>query len=170
MNVQSPTNQSIRNSFLGFYESNRQMFRILYHVLMWVVVHFVLIRSTASRIFEDNIQVINTATFIDLLQTIALYYFIGYYVFPKLFYQRHYTKLLLVLVIIFFGVYQLNFHLFYHLASISNHIQQNGKITYAIKISNMVQESGWLGCFTNLRISLWNLSYGFFFANFTISV
>ncbi|WP_020598132.1 sensor histidine kinase [Spirosoma panaciterrae] len=160
MKIQSHINQSTQDFILGFYESNRQTIRGFWHILMWIAVYFLLIRSTAPRIFEDNTKVINTASFVDLLQTIVLYYLIGYYIFPRLFYQRYYATLLLSLVFIFFCVYQLNYNLFYYLASISTQNQQRN--TYAIKIATMLKESGWLGCFTNLRISLWNLSYGFF--------
>ena len=104
----------------------------------------------------------NVASLADLSTTTVLYYFIGYYVFPKFFYKRDYVRLFLMIATVFWVIYQINYLLFYYLQSVSDGIGQDGKVTYARKIFIMIQEAGWLGCFTDLRTGLWNLSYGCF--------
>lgn len=151
-----------RPALFALYERHRQVFRIAGHVLMWLAVYLLLIRITYPKIFEDNEMVGRVASFAALFEAIALYYAIGYYVFPKFFYKRDYAKLLLILTIVFFMIYQVNYLLFYYLNSISNKINKDGGATYAKKIFTMVQEAGWLGCFFNLRAFLWNLSYNCF--------
>ncbi len=161
MNTQKAVGVSIRNGLLVFYEHNRRSMRIAGHLLMWLVVYFALIDSTSSRVFQDNDHVINTASIVDFIETVVLYYFIGYYILPKFFYQRDFVKLTLLLLALFFVVYQVNFYLFGYLGSISNQTRPDGQVTYARKIATMLEEAGWLGCFTTLRVSLWNFSYGF---------
>ncbi|RYC66987.1 sensor histidine kinase [Spirosoma sordidisoli] len=143
------------------YRPNRRLFRVLGHLLMWLVVYVVLIDSTGSRIFEDNERVVRTASVVDFLETVGLYYLLGYYVFPAFIYSQKYLRLATVILVVFFVMYQLNSELFNYLDSISTKVRPDGKPTYATKINAMVREAGWLGCFTSLRVALWNLFYAF---------
>ena len=158
MEVPAPS----RPALFAFYERHRLVFRVGGHVAMWLAVYFLLIKDTYPRIFEDNERVGSVASFAALLQAMVLYYSIGHYVFPKFFYKRDYAKLFLILATVFFVIYQVNYLLFHYLDSISNKVRPDGKLTYVRKIFRMVQEAGWLGCFTNLQVFLWNLSYNCF--------
>ncbi|WP_461052348.1 sensor histidine kinase [Spirosoma arcticum] len=157
-----------RPTLLAFYERHRRAFRVGGHVAMWLAVYFLLIKDTYPRIFEDNERVGSVASFAALFQAMVLYYSIGHYVFPKFFYKRDYAKLILILATVFFVIYQINYLLFYYLDSISNKVRPDGKFTYVRKIFRMVQEAGWLGCFTSLRVFLWNLSYNCFLPIFML--
>ena len=129
---------------------------------MWVIAYFLLFRITAPRLFEDNDQVVNTSCLVVLVETVLVYYLVGFYLFPAFFYRRKYVPFLFSLVGIFFVTYQINYTELAYLASISNGYKTNGELTYAKKIFAMLQQAGRLGCFISLRVALWHLSYGFF--------
>ena len=165
MNTQSFTAQSIQNLYANQYRA----FRLFGNIGLWLVIYFVLIRGPFARIITDNEQVTTIATVGVFVQTILLHYFIGFYVFPTYVYKRSYGKALLFLLICFFITYQTNYLLFYYLDALSAAGHQDGEIRYVRKIFAMLQNAGWLGCFTNLRVSLWNLSYNFFLPVLTVA-
>ena len=129
---------------------------------MWVLVYFLLFRTNIPRLFDDNDQVTNISCLVALLETVFVYYFVGFYIFPTFFYRRKYLLFLLSLTGIFFLTYQINYTELAYLASISNGRRATGEITYARKIFALLRQAGRLGCFTDLRVALWHLSYGFF--------
>lgn len=129
---------------------------------MWVLIYFLLFKTSVTRLFEDNDQVADTACLVALLETMLVYYFVGFYIFPTFFYRRKYLLFLLSLTGVFFLTYQINYTELSYLALISNGRKATGEITYARKIFAMLRQVGRLGCFTDSRVALWHLSYGFF--------
>lgn len=129
---------------------------------MWVLIYFLLFKTSVTRLFEDNDQVADTACLVALLETMLVYYFVGFYIFPTFFYRRKYLLFLLSLIGIFFLTYQVNYTEVAYLSSISNGHKATGEVTYARKIFAMLRQAGRLGCFTDSRVALWHLSYGFF--------
>lgn len=161
MNTRLLTGPTFRARLLAFYERNRQALRVGGHVVAWAVFYFVFIHNTTFRIYEDNEQVVRTASIIELIRTVILYYFIGYYLLPTFLYRRNYANLVLILVVIFFIMYQINYSIFQYLVSISDGTHSGGKETHARRIATMLQEAGRLGCFTSLRVGIWNFLNSF---------
>lgn len=161
MNARMSAGPPVRNRLLAFYDRNRRIVRVAGHTLAWIIFYFVFINGTYGRVFNDNLRVTNTASIVEFIKTTLLFYFIGYYVLPKFLYKRNYMGLFIISSVVFFVVYQVDYYLFYYLESISNDVDTDGKETYAKKVFTMLQEAGWLGCFTNLRVCNWNLLYGF---------
>ena len=128
--------------------------------MLWAIVYFAFFRASAPRVFDDNDWVVNTACVVSLLETVLVYYFVGFYIFPAFFYRQKYLLFVLSLIAVFFVTYQISYTEFSYLASISNGHNADRKITYAKKIFSMIELAGRLGCFTNLRIALWHLFYG----------
>ena len=168
MNGQPYKNKSFLESILGFYETNHRLFYVFRRLVFWVVVWLFERYYFSPRLYKDNLDVIATGSTISFIQTVSLYYLLGHVILPKFLYKRRYVIFIVLILSVFFIIYQINYKLLNFLLTISN--STNSEETYVKKIVLMLTEAGWIGCFTDLTVFLWNYAYSFFFVTLILTV
>ncbi|TGE15306.1 sensor histidine kinase [Hymenobacter elongatus] len=142
--------------------------RVGRHMLQWAVTLLVEY-FLAARLFKDNAQVVGLTTAFMFFQTIALYYWLEYYVLPRYLFRLRPLWLAGHLLLVFFGVYVGSYHLFHYLQPLSNGFAAP-LLTYVERIwQQVLRPAGWLGCFTSLTVALWNCGFSLFIVAILLS-
>jgi len=152
---------------LTFYTDHKKAFRVITHGLLWVVLYVLIGYNLAPSIFKDNATVVNLGALAIFSETVALYYLIGYWLFPRYLYAGRYGYFLAAVLGLFLVVYWINYASLHAMLPLSNS-GRGGQETYVRRIDKLLREAGWLGCFTRLPVFLWNYGYGFFLATLTL--
>ncbi|QKZ11294.1 sensor histidine kinase [Spirosoma sp. KUDC1026] len=135
------------------------------HLLIWLAVWLLIRYYFAVRIFSDNDTVVQLGSYLVFAQTVAVYYGIGHVIFPRFLYNLKLIPLATALVLCYFLVYVANFYGFQALQPFSNGYQ-TGQLSYVERIwTNLMQPGGLFGCFTSLKLALWNYGYSLFFVS-----
>ncbi|GAA4451771.1 hypothetical protein GCM10023189_14110 [Nibrella saemangeumensis] len=139
----------------------RRLIRVGTHLLFWLSLYAFERYYFSPSLLKDNETVVTWASVLSFLQTIAIYYSIGYVAYPKFLYRKRYGVFLLMLGVIFLLIYQTNRVQFTFLVTLSGDSPIRSD-AYVPKIAAMLTEAGWFGCFTSLRVFFWNYAYSFF--------
>jgi len=131
-------------------------FRILRHVLIWLTV-WGLSAATVHYFVRDNSFVDTTVTVLIALPSILYYYLFGYYVLPKFLYRFHPVWLISSLILTYWISYLLNRIVFIDLQPYSH-----STTSYLSRVAGLVKEAGWFGCFTTIKLALWNYVLGLY--------
>jgi two-component system, LytTR family, sensor kinase len=126
-------------------------------VFGWIVFALVMRFVVIEKTYKDN-ELVNTYLSINLfLQTISLYYFFGYYIFPKYLYTFFASPFLLWFLCCYVTTYQINYWLISYLTQINSdyHIEKDWKL---------LQNAGWYGFFFDSGAAFFNFFYSFPFA------
>jgi two-component system, LytTR family, sensor kinase len=126
-------------------------------VFGWIVFVLVMRYLVVEKTYKDNELVSNYLTVSIFFQTVGLYYFLGYYVFPKYLYTFLASSFILWFLFCYITTYEINYFLFRYLSSINSgqHIERDWTI---------FQTAGWYGFFLNSIAAFFNLFYSFPFA------
>lgn len=143
-------------------EKRAKITRIIYHLPAWVALWCIARYYCIPALTKDNLPVIQHASVVVFLQSVSVFYLLGYVVFPRFLYTRKVIPLIISLVIIFVMVHVTNYIEFRYLASISNGSAQSP--VYITRAWNYFQaRSKWTSCFTNFDIAYtdyaWSLYY-----------
>jgi sensor histidine kinase YesM len=145
--------------------AQRQGRQIGLHLLMWLCVWLLIRHYFIVRIFGDNTAVAQFGSYLVFAQTVVVYYGIGHLIFPRFLYNLKLIPLAGALVLCYFLVYVSNFYGFQALQPFSSGYQ-TGQLSYVERIwTVLMQPSGLFGCFTNLKLALWNYGYSLFFVS-----
>ena len=132
---------------------------------MWIGTWFLTSYSVGQYI-KDNQYVLIVATLIGFVQTLASYYTISLYVFPRYLYTLHLTALLFSLTLIFWLVYVSNYlgfdYMSKYTAALGDVDTPYGKTPYIIALRDRLKIEGVFGCFTDIRLTLWNFAYSLY--------
>ncbi|RAK68053.1 sensor histidine kinase [Hymenobacter edaphi] len=143
--------------------------RVAVHVLWWLV-PLLVEYYFVGRLFKDTAPLHLLATSVLLLQTVGVYYWLGYYLFPRYLYQPHPLRLLAHALLVFYVVYLVNYGLFYALQPLSKGFG-SPEVSYAERTwEKMLRPAGLLGCFTSLRVAFWNYGFGPFVATVLLCI
>ncbi|SEI38676.1 Histidine kinase [Dyadobacter sp. SG02] len=151
---------------MGFYpipsEKRAKITRIIYHLLAWIALWCVARYYSIPALTKDNLPVIWHASAAVFLQSVLVFYVLGYGVFPRFLYTRKIIPLIISLVIMFLLVHITNYCEFRYLASITNGARDNPG--YVTKLWDFFKErSKWTSCFTDFDIAYtdyaWSLYY-----------
>lgn len=143
-------------------EKRAKTIRIIYHSIAWIALWCVARYYSIPGLTKDNQQVIWHASAAVFLQSVLVFYLLGYVIFPRFFYTRKIIQLVLSLLAIFLLVHISNYYEFRHLASITDGTAENP--AYATKLWDFFRKGGqWTSCFTNFDIAYtdyaWSLYY-----------
>jgi hypothetical protein len=143
-------------------EKRAKITRIIYHILAWIALWCVAHYYSIPALTKDNVSVVWHASAAVFLQSISVFYLLGYVVFPRFLYTRKILPLIISLVIMFLLVHVTNYYEFRHLASLTNGSKENS--FYVTKLWNFFQDRGqWTSCFTDFDIAYtdyaWSLYY-----------
>lgn len=143
-------------------EKSAKITRIIYHILAWIALWCVAHYYSIPALTKDNVSVVWHASAAVFLQSISVFYLLGYVVFPWFLYTRRILPLIISLVIVFLLVHISNYYEFRHLASLTNGSRENS--FYVTKLWDFFQARGrWTSCFTDFDIAYtdyaWSLYY-----------
>ena len=130
--------------------------RIARHVLIWLIV-WILSAATVHYFVRDSPSVNIAVTVLIALPTILYYYLLGYYVFPAFLYRFRPFWLIISLVLTYWISYLLNRWAFIELQPYSL-----SSSSYLTRIAHLVKEAGPFGCFTAIKLALWNYVLGLY--------
>jgi len=143
-------------------EKRAKITRIIYHLLAWIALWCVARYYSIPALTKDNLPVIWHASVAVFLQSISVFYLLGYVVFPRFLYTRKIIPLIISLVIMFALVHITNYYAFRYLVSITNGSSENPG--YVTRLWDFFQaRSQWTSCFTDFDIAYtdyaWSLYY-----------
>jgi two-component system LytT family sensor kinase len=108
-----------------------------------------------------NSLVTHTLCALFLAETIALYYLMGRWFFPRYVYTRKLLVILFSLPLCFLLIYWINFLVFSLLVSFSNGVTVEGNKVWIVAIWDILSKAGWMGCFTDGVAAYWNFAFSF---------
>jgi two-component system LytT family sensor kinase len=145
-----------------FSEKSAKIKRVIYHLLAWIALWCIVRYYSIPAITKDNLSVIWHASVIVFLQSISVFYLLGYVVFPRFLYTKKIFPLIITLLITFLLVHLSNYYEIRYLASITNGSEYNP--IYISKLWDFYQaHSHWASCFVSFEIAYtdyaWSLYY-----------
>lgn len=145
-----------------FSEKSAKITRVIYHLLAWIALWCIVRYYSIPALTRDNLPVIWHASVVVFLQSISVFYLLGYVAFPRFLYTKRIFPLIISLLIIFLLVHLTNYYEIRYLASITNGSEYNP--AYISKLWDFYQtHSHWASCFVNFEIAYtdyaWSLYY-----------
>ncbi|KQS27960.1 sensor histidine kinase [Dyadobacter sp. Leaf189] len=137
--------------------------RFSLHFLTWLITWAVLRYSSIPSLTKDNLAVVWHASTAILIQSLIVFYLLGYIVFPKFLYQKKVIELILCLAALFQLIYISNFYEFEYLVSISDGYV-DGKPLYVARLWNdFLKVNGWTAWVTDFKLAYINYAWSLFF-------
>lgn len=137
--------------------------RVVLHLLIWLVMGAVIRFLSVGPLTHDNVSVVYIASAVVMAQSIFVFYFLGYFVFPKYLYQKKYLHLVIWLTVLYFFIHLINYAEFAYLVTISDASKAQGSLFVTRFWEQYLKPGGLLGCFTSLMIAYeiygWSLFY-----------
>ena len=145
-----------------FSEKSAKVTRVIYHLLAWIALWCIVRYYSIPALTRDNLSVIWHASVVVFLQSISVFYLLGYVVFPRFLNTRKILSLVISLLIVFLLVHLTNYYEIRYLAAITNGSEYNP--IYISKLWDFYQaRSHWASCFINFDIAYtdyaWSLYY-----------
>ncbi|KAB7725728.1 hypothetical protein F5984_25755 [Rudanella paleaurantiibacter] len=152
-------------------QTKKKWLRVGLHVGLWLLFYFGVERWMTTTIHRDNNLVINIISGLDLILYVSLFYFFGYFIFPRFLYKKKVTVVIVSIVVAYYVTYLINYFTFKSLLSITDGYAGNEK-TYIRRAWDVFlkEEGGWLGGFTSLRLLAWNYSISLFIPTILLSI
>ncbi len=138
-------------------KSKEVYFFLMLTVLTWLIGRYILV----GPYLDDNSLVTYAICGLFLIQTIGLYYLLGRWFFPKYVYTKKLLIIVFFLPFIFLFIYWSNLLVFNLLAPFSDGVSAAGNKVWVVRIYEILNEAGWLGCFTNGIVAYWNFGFSF---------
>jgi two-component system, LytTR family, sensor kinase len=143
-------------------EKRAKIIRVFYHLLAWTTLWCMARYYSIPALTKDNLQVVQHASVAVFLQSVSVFYLLGYIVFPLFLYTRRIVSLFLSLIIVFQLVHITNYYEFKYLITITN--GSEAYPTYVNKFWNIyLKGTHWTNCFTDFSIAYtdyaWSLYY-----------
>lgn len=126
----------------------------LIHSVSWVLLAFLLRFTIIEAFYRDSYLIKNWVTVGQVLQTIIIYYSLGYFVFPKYLYHLNIGASLFGIFICHIFIYESNYLLFWYLQQL-NHSPRIERDWIFFR------NAGLLGFVTNASASTWSFFYSF---------
>lgn len=130
--------------------AHRRPLRLFRHTLIWLIV-WGLATATVLYIVQDR-PVVNAAIIaLMALPALLCYYLFGYYVLPRFLYQFRPVWLIGSVLVAYWLIYLLNRTSFIALQPYTI-----SPTSYLSRVTDLVERAGIWGCFTVIRVALWN--------------
>lgn len=143
-------------------EKRAKLLRVIYHLMAWVALWSVSRYYAIPALTKDNLQVIEHASVVVFLQSVTVFYLLGYIVFPRFLYTRKIIWLILSLLVIFQLIHISNYYEFKYLSSITSGTAENP--IYVGKFWNRyLADKHWTDCFTNFDVAYTNYAWSLYY-------
>ncbi|WAC13983.1 sensor histidine kinase [Dyadobacter pollutisoli] len=147
----------------SFFKLPETTGRFLLHLLTWLLVWATIRYFSVPTLTKDNLATIEHAAVAVMSQTLIIFYFLGYIVFPKFLYPRRLIPFIISLLALFQLIYITNYYEFSYLAQISNFKGQL-ESNYIVRAWNRyLNPNPWTVCFTDFKIAYFNYGWSFFY-------
>jgi two-component system LytT family sensor kinase len=151
------------NKVFPFFRMPETTGRFLLHLLTWSLVWATIRYFSVPTLTKDNLVTIEHASLSVMSQTLIIFYFLGYIVFPKFLYPRRIILLIISLLALFQLIYITNYYEFSYLVQISNFKGQL-ESNYIVRAWNRyLSPNPWTVCFTDFKIAYFNYGWSFFY-------
>ena len=136
---------------------------ILLHLLIWAGVWYSLRYFAIPTLTKDNVNVVVHASVAVFMQSVFIFYVVGYLVFPRFLYTKKILVLVAVLIGLFQVIYLLNYLEFRYLVSISDS-RMPGNPLYVSRVWNQYMSTRpvW-ACLTDFLMAYLNYSWSFYY-------
>lgn len=138
------------DSFISRIGHLSQTVRLAFHVLSILLIVSIDVILFYTIVGTDRL-VLTALTTVVVIQNLLVFYGAIYWGLPKLFYKRKVGQLAIVVLISFWCAYLLNRAAIF---AVEPNLPQ--AIRYITRIRSIVGPAGLLGCFSSLRVLLWN--------------
>ena len=151
-----------RNSYFGNYMTKASTWfkssqaRLWRHITLWLLFYVILRYMIVGSIYKDTRLVEDWVSIGQVIQTVLLYYFFGYYVFPRYLYNLQFLKFLSWVLTWHILFYEMNYVFFWYLQQInvSSKIERDWAI---------FQSAGLYGFFNSVNTAVYSFLYSFSF-------
>lgn len=141
----------------------------LLHLIVWAAVWYSLQYFAIPTLTKDNANVVLHASIQVFLQSLFIFYFVGYIVFPRFLYRKKYFLLAAVLVGLFQLIYLTNYLEFSYLASISD--SKQGSPLYVSRVWDQhMARRALSACLTDFLMAYLNYSWSFYYVTPLLAV
>lgn len=137
--------------------------RIAIHATMWIIIWLGLRYFSIPSLTKDNINAVENAAVVSFSWTVILFYFVGYFIFPKFLNKRRVFWLIPIFLLIFEVTYILNFYHFKYLFSISDATKRGADIYIGRVWLKYLSTGGLFGWMTSVSLTFLNYSWSFFY-------
>lgn len=151
------------NQVFPFFRLPGHSVRILLHLVTWLVVWLILRYYSMPSLTKDNLTVVQHASVAILLQSLFIFYFLGYVVFPKFLFQRRLAILIPCLLILYQILHISNYYEFAYLSQVSNGTLNGNKLYVKRLWDEYLAPNPWSACFTNFTIAYINYAWSLFY-------
>ncbi|SEJ61315.1 Histidine kinase [Dyadobacter koreensis] len=156
----------------SFAFTKKFFFRIILHALLIIFTWIIGKYLAVGPLTKDNSFVTNALCILFFAQTIAIYYFLSAFVFPRFLYKKKIIPFLFWLLVSFLIIYWTNYASIIELYPYSNKFDLVNKTqeTWVKNVYGYINNNGWFGCFTDQKIAFWNYSFSFGIVTFYLCV
>lgn len=149
--------------FSGFLMAKDKYTRILLHILIWLLMAAIIRFLSVGPLTHDNLSVVYIASAVVMIQSLFVFYFLGYFVFPRFLYKKKYILLVVWLVVLYYFIHLTNYIEFRYLVTITDADRSQGSLFVTRFWEQYLKPGGLLGCFTSFMIAYeiygWSLFY-----------
>ncbi|WP_051664271.1 sensor histidine kinase [Dyadobacter crusticola] len=140
-----------------------KIIRFSLHLLTWLLTWATLRYFSIPTLTKDNLDVVWHASGIILIQSMAVFYLLGYVVFPRFLYPKRLLLLAICLLVIFQIIHISNYYEVKYLASISNDKSGKGLIYITKFWLEFLKPKPWTSCFTEFRVAYVDYAWSLFY-------
>lgn len=147
-----------------FSSGNRtKIVRLIYHVLTWMAIWSIIRYFAVPSLTKDNVQVVEHASVVVLIQCLIMFYFLGYVIFPRFLYTKRIPSLIASVLGVFQILHITNYLEFEYLSKISD-ANIKGTSYYVTRVWNdYLSRYSWPECFINLKLAYFNYAWSLFY-------
>lgn len=144
--------------------------RCMLHAITWVAVALAIRYYSIPALTRDNLEVVQHASFVILAQSIFVFYFLSYVIFPRFLHQRNSISLILSLALLFQLLYIWNYFEFQYLSQISDGSSGSTKLYVPRVWEEYFDIHPFWACFTNFSLAYINYAWSLFYVTPLLAV
>lgn len=144
-------------------EKRAKMIRITYHVLAWIGIWFIIRYYSIPGLTRDSDRVINHASVVVMAQSLFVFYFLGYVIFPRFIYPRKIIASVISILLVFQFLHIINYFEFAYLVTITDFAKAGERRYVATFWNEFLKGKSFTVCFTEFTVAYvvyaWSLLY-----------
>lgn len=140
------------------------------HLLIWAGVWYSIRYFAIPSLTKDNANVVSHASVVVFLQSLFIFYFVGYFAFPRFLYKRKFFLLVAILIGLFQVIYLTNYLEFKYLFAISDS-KVVGNPLYVSRVwEQHMSRRPLTACLTDFLMTYLNYSWSFYYVTPLLAV
>lgn len=144
-------------------EKRAKVIRITYHVLAWIGIWSIIRYYSIPGVTRDSDRVINHASVVVMAQSLFVFYFLGYVIFPRFLYPRKIISFAVSILLVFQFLHIINYFEFAYLVTITDFPKADERRYVATFWNEFLKDKRFTVCFTDFTVAYmvyaWSLFY-----------